>query len=153
MQFPVVIVDDEETDRLIAKKRFERSVNSGKFSVLEEFESGDRFIEQYCRSRGQLSEGSPTPVLVLMDINMPGRNGFETIEEIARKIEAGDASESIMLMVFTSSKNERDIERAKSLDLVRGYIVKPFEEQDIANILKIMEDGTTEFLMSEDRLA
>ncbi len=151
MQFPVVIVDDEESDRLIARKRFERSANSERFNILDEFTSGDSFIERYDGCGGMLTE-TPPPVLVLMDINMPGRNGFETIEEMTRRIKAGDAEDSVVIMVFTSSQNTKDIERAKSLDLVRGYVVKPFDDGDIASILEFMEEGSREFLIPNGRI-
>lgn len=133
MQIPVVVVDDEEIDRMIARKRIARSGWSDVLTPVCEAENGDRFLDMLLEP-GAVPEGRK---LVLMDINMPGRNGFETIEEIDRQISKGTLGKDWVVMMFSSSENAADVARAKSLDLVQGYIVKPFDEDDIEAIARV----------------
>lgn len=135
MQIPIVIVDDEEVDRMIAVKRIARSDWSGVLCPIHESSAGDDFI-RHC-------VGSDWPkgpsVLVLMDINMPGRNGFETVEELQRLAANGNPSNEAVVLMFTSSENPTDIAKAEALKSVRGYIVKPFDDGDIQTIVNLFD--------------
>ena len=133
MHIPVVIVDDEEIDRLIALKRISRSPWAKVLNPVFEAISGDVFLDTLFQTDA-LPEGQK---LVLMDINMPGRSGFETIEEMRRRMPTeGDGT---VVIVYSSSENEDDVARAKALDLVREYIVKPFDEVDIETIVRVFD--------------
>ena len=133
MHIPVVIVDDEEIDRLIALKRISRSPWAKVLNPVFEAISGDVFLDTLFQTDA-LPEGQK---LVLMDINMPGRSGFETIEEMRRRMPTeGDGT---VVIVYSSSENEDDVARAKALDLVREYIVKPFDEADIETIVRVFD--------------
>ena len=140
MPIPVLIVDDEMTDRMITMKRLSRSEKSDYFVPEREFVAGDEFLEAF-KSPDGLGLISDMRPLILIDVNMPGRNGFETVEEMAREIDAGRSLESVVVMMFSSSENTLDIERAKSLDLVKGFIFKPFDDKDIDMILDWYEVG------------
>ena len=133
MHIPVVIVDDEEIDRLIALKRIARSPWAKVLNPVFEAISGDVFLDTLFQSDA-LPEGQK---LVLMDINMPGRSGFETIEEMRRRMPTeGDGT---VVIIYSSSENEDDVARAKALDLVREYIVKPFDEADLETIVRVFD--------------
>lgn len=133
MNIPVVVVDDEEADRYLVKRRLARV---GGFAEVIEEPSGDRFLEDY--SSGYLAEAAAsTSLLVLMDINMPGRNGFETIEELQRRMDDGQGLSSIAVMMFTSSNNVRDRERADEFSIVKGYITKPLDDSGVRHIMDL----------------
>lgn len=131
MRIPVVIVDDEEIDRLIASKRIARSPWAKILTPIIEVASGDVFLENLFQTDA-LPDGRK---LVLMDINMPGRNGFETIEEMRRRLPKG--GDGYVVIVYTSSENAGDVARAKALDLVREFIVKPLDDADIETIVRV----------------
>lgn len=133
MRIPVVIVDDEEVDRLIALKRIARSDWADVLNPVFEAETGDLFLENMFASE-IMTDGER---LVLMDINMPGRDGFEIVEEMGRQLADQPGSEGLVVMMFTSSENAADQARAKALDLVQGYIVKPMDQSDIETIVRI----------------
>lgn len=132
----VVVVDDEQVDRYIVKRRMSKL---DAFGDVTEATSGDRFLDDYFESGQELVEGVPPPLLILMDVNMPGRNGFETVEEIQRRMTNGQGPESFVIMMFTSSGNPNDRARAKTLDAVKGYITKPLDEKGIETILALYE--------------
>ena len=131
MQVPIVIVDDEEVDRMIAQKRIERSAHAALFKPVRESVAGDDFLATHFVSDDFPNE----PILVLMDVNMPGRSGFETIEEMERMIERGEAPNCAVVMMFTSSENPEDMERAKSHSIVKDYFVKPLDDAAIEKIV------------------
>ncbi len=133
MQIPIIIVDDEEIDRMIATKRIQRSDWSGVLCPIHEATAGDDFIRHY---KGSKFPDSPN-ILILMDINMPGRDGFETVKELQRLTSHKQSKTDTVVLMFTSSENPADIAKAEALESVRGYIVKPFDDADIETIVDL----------------
>ncbi len=135
MQIPVVIVDDEETDRYIAKRRLS---SAGGFGEIHEAAAGDDFLEMFFNGR-PANDVSGNPLLVLMDINMPRMSGFETVGEVQRRMENGKGPDSIVVMMFTSSDSPEDKARAEELGAVKGYLVKPLDEATVSKIRDIYQ--------------
>lgn len=130
---PVVIVDDGEADRYLVKRRLSRS---GDFQDLIEMPSGDCFLEEFFAQSSTLFI-QEAPLLVLMDINMPGRDGFQTVDEAARRIADGQGPTSTVFLMYTSSLNAHDQERAKEIALVKGYLAKPMRKEGVDYIREI----------------
>lgn len=130
MKIPVVIVDDQEADRYLVRRHLKRVDD---FEELIEVVSGDQFLEEYYA--GSLTKAvSDQPILVLMDINMPGRNGFETAIEVQQRIHSGEGQQSLIIMMFTSSDNDEDRKMVEKIDIVKGYVSKPLDADTIAYI-------------------
>ena len=126
----VIIVDDQDVDRYIVKRRLAKSDD---FGEVMEAVTGDDFLEDFFNGDGS-KKVEHLPLLVLMDINMPGRNGFETVEELQNRMAEGRGPKSVVIMMFTTSDNPADRERAMQLDSVKGYIVKPLDDDGIQRI-------------------
>lgn len=133
MTIPVIVIDDEQVDRYTVKRRLARH---GGFDEVLEARSGDAFLVDYC-DRIPPDDFGGAPLLILIDINMPGRNGFETVAELERRQNEGRAPSSVVVMMFTSSGNPRDRERANALALVNGYIEKPIDAAGVEKVLEI----------------
>lgn len=129
----VVIVDDQDVDRYIVKRRLAKAEG---FGDIMEASTGDAFLEDFFNGDGSKKVENP-PLLILMDINMPGRNGFETVEELQRRMSEGRGPKSVVIMMFTTSDNPADRHRADQLDAVKGYIVKPLDDTGIEAIRKL----------------
>lgn len=140
MKIPVIVVDDQEADRYIVKRRLAKHDD---FEELQEFTSGDVFLERVFNG-GEFDHKPGTPLLVLMDINMPGRNGFQTVEEIEQRINDGKGPTSIAVMMFTSSSNTGDHEKAKQLNIVKGYINKPLNSDAIVYLRDLYSSLTND---------
>ncbi|MAY89378.1 MAG: hypothetical protein CML02_21990 [Pseudooceanicola sp.] len=126
MTIPIVIVDDDTVDRYTAKRQLARH---GGFEVPAEYTSGDAFLEAI--DAGQLATRS-NPALVLMDIKMPGRNGFETLEALDARLQETDATSPFMVVfMLTSSANPRDRARVETIDIVQGYVEKPITKEGV----------------------
>lgn len=126
-KIPVVVVDDNEADRYIVRRVLSKAED---FDEVLEAECGNVFLEEFYDGTGKTFAEDP-PLLILMDVNMPGMNGFETVEELQRRSEAGKGPRTVVVMMFTSSDNPDDRERASHLVAVKGYIQKPLDETDV----------------------
>ncbi|MGQ7842860.1 response regulator [Granulosicoccus sp. 3-233] len=130
---PVAIVDDGEADRYLVKRRLARS---GKFEELIEFSSGDRFLDEFSNGVASVYTGN-LPLLILMDINMPGRDGFQTIEELSLLVRESGRPDNTLILMYTSSLNIRDQERAKELSIIKGYLAKPMRNDSVERMEQI----------------
>lgn len=131
---PVVIVDDSDADRYIVRRRLNKA---GDFGEVMEANDGIAFLEEFFNGHFGI-ESQDQPLLILMDVNMPGMSGFETIEEIQRRAKAGKGpATSMIVMMFTSSSNPDDLAQAENLELVKGYIHKPLDEEGVKKIREL----------------
>lgn len=138
MLIPTVIVDDNQTDRYMLRRRLLRD---GSFEVFEAH-SGMDFLEKYFASRGNV-QCFTGPLLVLMDINMPRINGFQTIEKMIELSARGDGPRPFVVVMCTTSDNSDDRARASGLDHVGGYVVKPATGEDITWVREIYRSQVT----------
>jgi chemotaxis family two-component system response regulator Rcp1 len=117
---PILLVDDNPDDIMIAKRAFKQSDIRNKIYVTHD---GDEAI-QFLRKEGKYKD-APTTGLVILDLNMPKVNGFEVLETI----KGDDKLKSIPIIVLTSSSRPEDIERAYKLGC-NSFIVKPVSFED-----------------------
>jgi CheY-like chemotaxis protein len=117
---PIVILmaDDDAEDRMLAKEALNESrlMNTLLFA-----EDGEELL--LClRNKGKYSdkEKFPRPGLILLDLNMPKKDGREALKEI----KADKELRSIPVVILTTSKAEEDIVRSYDLG-VNSYITKP----------------------------
>ena len=116
----VLIVDDNEADRYLLRRLLKKADVAGEFV---EQEHGRDALEWLMESEGRRGGDTDPPLLIMVDINMPIMGGFGFLEKFGELREAGKYR-SAVLMMFSSSSHERDRERVKDYDFVRGYVVK-----------------------------
>lgn len=134
--FVTVLVDDSDMDRYLVKRYLTRR---GAFGEIIEAGSGVEFIDSICDTH-RLDDMSAKPILVLMDINMPIMDGFETVQALQQRVEKGQVPSSLVVMMFTSSDNPEDKKRAEQIDIVKGYIVKPIDDKDVERLIQLFEN-------------
>jgi len=132
----VAIVDDSEVDRYTVKRRLSKLEE---FEDVLEFDAGDTFLDRYFKPL-RLNPDAHEKLVVLMDINMPRMDGFETVAQMERHLDEGNGVKSCVVMMFSSSENPNDIRQAEQFDIVQGYIVKPFGEKDIGKLKSYFTD-------------
>jgi len=116
--FTILIADDDEDDRLLARDAL-KEIESG--SDVRFVEDGEKLLD-YLHRRGRYSDPScsPRPRLILLDLNMPRKDGCEALKEI----KADPRLQQIPIVVFTTSKAEEDIARSYELG-VSSFVTKP----------------------------
>jgi two-component system, chemotaxis family, response regulator Rcp1 len=77
----------------------------------------------------------PRPDLILLDLNLPKKNGREVLEAI----KADDDLKPIPVIVMTTSKAEQDIHRAYHLN-ANCYVTKPVDLDEFLNVVRSIED-------------
>jgi CheY-like chemotaxis protein len=114
----ILMADDDEDDRLMTKEALTeaRLVNEIKFVV-----DGEELMDYlYQRDKFADPASSPRPGLILLDLNMPKKDGREALKEI----KADPDLRQIPIVVLTTSKAEEDIYRSYDLG-VNSFITKP----------------------------
>ena len=116
--FTILMVDDDPDDRLLFKEACEEVRLR---NPLEFLENGEQLLD-YLKRRGSYSdlEGTPYPGIILLDLNMPLKDGREALEEI----KADSDLRHIPVIILTTSKDEDDILSSYGLG-ASSYIVKP----------------------------
>lgn len=99
----VLVVDDSEDDVVLLKEAFRDCPMIEFIGIVEDGEQALRFL----RRQGEFQD-APRPGLVLMDINMPRKNGFEVLTEMRSDKQLSN----VPVVMLTTSKQESDILRA-----------------------------------------
>jgi CheY-like chemotaxis protein len=111
----IVMADDDEDDCLNMRDAFARNRVAVDLRVVKD---GAELLD-YLHQRGEHLE-APRPRLILLDLNMPRKNGRETLAEI----KADPALRTIPVVVLTTSKSEEDVLRSYDLG-ANSYVSKP----------------------------
>jgi CheY-like chemotaxis protein len=114
----ILMADDDADDRQMTKEAFEESHLKNDLRFVED---GVELLD-YLKRRGKYSNpfSAPRPRLILLDLNMPKKDGREAL----REIKADPRLKSIRVVVLTTSKAEEDIFRIYDLSAA-SYITKP----------------------------
>ena len=127
----ILMADDDPDDCLMIKEALEESPLACDLYYVEDGEE----LMDYLNHRGKYSapETSPTPGLILLDLNMPKKDGREALKEI----KADQELKRIPIVVLTTSKAEEDIQRTYNLG-VNSFISKPVSFESLVEIMKTL---------------
>src|SRR5882724_733704 len=127
----VLLVDDSTNDALLMRTVFERA---GFVRPLRSVRSGDEAIA-YLNGDGRYQDRQlhPLPTTVLMDLNMPGRNGFEVLEWIRHQPQL----QRMRVYILTASSRPEDIQHAYDLG-ANSYLVKPANLDGLMHLVKCL---------------
>ena len=125
----ILLVEDSATDVMLAEEALEHGKVSNNLSVVKDGVEAMAFL----RKEGQYAD-SPRPDLILLDLNMPRKDGREVLAEV----KADDALKQIPVIVLTTSKAEQDVLNAYALH-ANCYISKPVDFDQFANVIQAIE--------------
>ncbi|WP_229075881.1 response regulator [Actinoplanes sp. DH11] len=126
----VLLVEDDPGDVLMTQEAFEEHKVRNRLTVVQD---GSEALA-YLRREGQYAD-AVRPDLILLDLNLPKRDGREVLEEIKKDDELG----RIPVVVLTTSSADEDILRSYQLH-ANAYVTKPVDfERFIAVIRQIDE--------------
>ncbi len=119
----LLIAEDDEDDRFLATEAFKKS---GSIIPLRFVNDGEELIDLL---ESEVKKSNELPYLILLDLNMPKKDGRECLLEIKQN----PLLRKIPIIVFTTSNLPEDI--AKTYDLgVNSYINKPVDFKELINI-------------------
>ena len=127
----ILLADDDADDRMMAADALEESRLANDLKCVEDGEE----LMDYLRHRGKFagSNEAPRPGLILLDLNMPRKDGREALKEI----KADPELRSIPVIVLTTSKAEEDIYRTYDLG-VNSFTTKPVNFESLVAVMKAL---------------
>jgi CheY-like chemotaxis protein len=127
----ILLVDDSEDDQILVREAFSRvQINA----LLQTVSSGDEAIA-YLRGDGPFGNRNdfPMPSLVLLDLKMPRKSGFEVLEWIRTQVQL----RTLRVVVLTASDAIWDIQRAYQLNAT-SFLVKPVDFQEFKAMCELL---------------
>ena len=126
----ILLVEDSEPDILLTQEAFAEAQVKNRLHVARD---GDEAID-FLRRRGEHA-GAPRPDVILLDINMPRKNGLEVLTEL----KADPQLASIPVLILTTSQADTDISDAYARH-ASGYVIKPVGFENFLDAIRAFEN-------------
>jgi CheY-like chemotaxis protein len=127
----ILMADDDPDDQMLTRDAFSECRLANDLHTVAD---GEELLE-YLHRQGRYTQlkGEPLPGLILLDLNMPRKDGREALKEI----KADPALRRIPIIVLTTSKAEEDILRSYDLG-VNSYVTKPVTFESLVEMVKVL---------------
>jgi len=127
----ILMADDDADDRQMTKEAFDESLVRNDLRFVE---NGEELLD-YLNRRGKYTDpkSSPRPGLILLDLNMPKKDGREAL----REIKDDPRFKSIRVVVMTTSNADEDINRTYDLS-ASSYITKPVTFEALLDVIRVL---------------
>lgn len=127
----ILVADDDSDDRMLIKDAFEESRLGNPVHFVEDGEE----LMAYLRREGRFAHlsGEALPGLVLLDLNMPKKDGREALKEM----KADPLLHRLPVVALTTSRAEEDVLRTYDLG-VSSFIAKPVTFEGLVEVVKVL---------------
>ncbi|MFZ0693021.1 MAG: response regulator [Alphaproteobacteria bacterium] len=131
--FVILIADDDPDDRMLVNDAFAETRPHIELGVVED---GEQLLG-YLHRRGKFGRrtGRSDPDLILLDLNMPRKDGREALAEI----KAHRNFRRIPVVILTTSRADEDILRTYDLG-ANSFITKPVMFESLINVVQVLAD-------------
>jgi len=126
----ILMVEDSPIDVLMAREALQQAKVLNNLSVTENGVEALAFLRREDRYAG-----APRPDLILLDLNMPRKDGREVLQEL----KADPELKCIPVVVLTTSKAEEDIVKSYGLH-ANCYITKPVDFERFVSVVQTIQD-------------
>lgn len=128
----LLMADDDADDRMLTKEAMQEALVINDLRFVEDGEE----LMDYLHQQGQYADpdSSPRPGLILLDLNMPKKDGREALKEI----KADPELRRIPIVVLTTSKAEEDVWRTYEMG-ASSYITKPVTFEGLIEVMKTLK--------------
>ncbi|GAA4097775.1 response regulator [Nonomuraea soli] len=126
----VLLVEDDAGDVLLTQEAFELNKVQNRLHVVGDGEQAMSFLRQ-----DEPYAGVPRPDLILLDLNLPRKDGHEVL----REIKADASLRTIPVVVLTTSEAEEDILRSYQLH-ANAYVTKPVDFSQFIRVVRQIDD-------------
>jgi CheY-like chemotaxis protein len=129
----ILLVDDNPHDVILIRLAFRKV---GIIDAIHLVKDGAEAM-RYIAGDGLYADRRifPPPTLVLLDLKMPGANGFEVLKWIRSQ----DSFDSLVVVVMSGSRDDADIQRAYELG-ANSYLIKPTKFEDLVKMMESLKD-------------
>lgn len=126
----ILIIEDSPTDALICREALLESRIPFAIHLVEDGEAAMAFLH----GEGEYSD-APRPGLILLDLNLPRKNGIEVL----REVKTDETLRSIPVVILSTSKAEEDVVNSYGL-YANCYVMKPVGFSDFSSVIRSIED-------------
>jgi CheY-like chemotaxis protein len=126
----VLLVEDDPADVLLTREAFEHNKVSNRLHVVNDGEDAMAFLYR----EGPYAK-VPRPDLILLDLNLPRKDGMEVLAEV----KADTDLRTIPVVVLTTSEAEEDILRSYNLH-ANAYVSKPVDFNQFIRVVRQIDD-------------
>ena len=136
--YDILLVEDNPADVEITLEAFRRSRSGSRVTVCRDGEEALDYLFQ----RGRYTRGlnAPRPDIILLDLNLPKRNGLEILEQIKHD----DLLREIPVIVLTTSDRDEDVRRCYR-NGANNYLTKPVQFDECVKLVANIEQYWLEF--------
>ncbi len=129
----ILLAEDRDDDVVLITKAFKKTGLNYPLFVVS---NGEEVIS-YLEGIGKFSNRAeyPLPELLLLDLKMPGTDGFEVL----RWVRAQPGFGNLRILVLTSSVDIQDVNRAYGLG-ANSFMVKPFDFENTKELARLIKD-------------
>jgi CheY-like chemotaxis protein len=129
LQLPILIAEDEDDEAFLLERALKKAAITNPISRVK---NGEQAIE-YLAGTGAYANRAefPPPLILLLDLNMPKKSGFEVLEWIR----AQPSLKTLAVDIFSGSCRDEDIEKALQLG-ANLYLRKPITLHDLDQLLQ-----------------
>lgn len=127
----IILIDDQEPTNFYNEYLLSQANIAETISVCNTTQEAIELLDNLDKTNSELKR-----VLVFLDVNLPGYNGFEFIET-NQSLFQKTKEKGLRLFILSSSRNTSDIEKAKSCPIIKDMLEKPLTPQSIRHILNV----------------
>ncbi len=132
----ILLVEDNPVDIRMTQEAFKEAKLLSNLNVVTDGTAAVEFL----RKKGQY-RGAARPDLILLDLNLPHKDG----REILKEIKSDAALKTIPVVVLTTSDDVEDVKSAYA-DMANCYIAKPIEFDEFMAVIKRIGDFWLSFV-------
>lgn len=124
----IVLAEDDPDDQAITLSALGKSDWKAGLTMVA---NGQELLDLLRKKGAFAGSSSARPALVLLDLNMPRKNGFEAL----REIRADDKLRDLPVVVLSTSRREEDVERSFNLGC-NSFVSKPSSFDEMAALMQ-----------------
>jgi two-component system, chemotaxis family, response regulator Rcp1 len=126
----ILLVEDNPGDADLAREALENSKLHNRLNVVDDGEKAILYLNQQ-----GIYAGMPRPDLILLDLNLPRKDGREVLADI----KADDSLKLIPVVILTTSQAEEDVLKTYNLH-ANCYVTKPIDLNQFLHVIKTIEN-------------
>ena len=126
----ILLVEDSPSDANLTIREFSKAKIANNLHWVEDGETA----MNYLRHQGEFTD-APRPDLILLDLNLPGMDGREVLEEVKSDTDL----KRIPVVILTTSNDDKDVLRSYNLN-ANCYVTKPIDIEQFINVVQLIKD-------------
>ncbi len=128
----ILLAEDESSDVFLMRRALQKAGISNPLHVVRDGEEALLYIQGAEKFADR--ESYPMPTVMLLDLNMPKKSGFEVLEWIRSQ----DDLRHLTVVILSTSSQEQDVRKAYYLG-ANSYLTKPPDFDKLVDIVKVVE--------------